>query len=296
MGCGVARTGLLTGLCFALIFSGVAHSATEPEGATPAAAQPTLLDLWFVLQTSGAVYAPYAYIVHQDTRVVQSARKQTLLRELDDLIWRLQTMGNSELAAALDQWRRHIRAVDQYRTPGQWGPAALLSNPRNGVPISAVAALGACRVPSWIEIWSAQGVQRIRWQPAMRLSTLLSDNRGILHGVDADTVVLVTPYGSILQRGIAAWNYQDMPLSPGMRLVVPLPLGGKASTWIQKTLAELLAHWLPGDNCRELKLRHKSTYGGDRHQSLLATRLYAAAHCVGVARGRRGFRSTCAAK
>lgn len=254
---GIAGAGLLAGLCCALSSPGVAASASSDSGATTVAAQPTsLLDLWFALQASGPVYAPYAYIRHRDTAAAQTARKKTLLNELDNLIWRLEAAGNSALADALSQWRQRIRKADDYRTPGHWGPAALLSSPRNGVPVSAVAAVGACQVPGWVEIWSAQGVQRVIWQPSMRLSTLLSKSK-IFNDVAADYVTLVTPYGRTLKRGIAAWNYNDMPLSPGMRVVVPLPLGGQASAWIQKTLAEFLAHLLPGDACRQMNLTYK---------------------------------------
>src|SRR5690625_4011121 len=256
-GSGASLSALLAGLCLAC--SGVAYPATNADNTTRETG-PALLNLWFVLQDSGPVYAPYAYIVHRKTRVVQTARQQTLLKELGGLIWRLRASGNAALASAMGEWRQRIQAGSNYRTPGRWGPAALMSSPRNGVPVSAVAALGACQVPNWIEVWSAQGVQRIKWRPEMRLSTLLSAN-GILHGLDADSVTLVTPYGSILQRGVAAWDFHDIPLTPGMRIVVPMPVAGEVSVWMQKALPEYLAHLLPGDHCRRLKLGHASAHG-----------------------------------
>lgn len=250
------RSGLLAGFCIVLAMGSVVSAASKTDS-TASAPEPTLLDFWFALQDSGPVYAPYAYILHRDARSAQIARKKTLIEELGNLIWRLEAAGNSTLSAALEQWRRRIREANDYRTPGQWGPAALLSSPRNGVPVSAVAAVGACKVPSWVEVWSAQGVKRIIWQPDMRLSTLLSEG-GILRHTQAKQVSVITPYGQIVQRGIAAWNYEGMPLSPGMRVVAPLPLGSQASEWIQKKLSQFLAHLLPGDTCRQITLKHES--------------------------------------
>lgn len=264
MTAGKRRTCTLVLLCTVLLFSGQAIAASDAGASASASAQhsTTLLDLWFALQESGPIYAPYAYIRHRDTRAAQGARKKALLEEIDNLIWRLEAAGASQLAGALGQWRRRIQEADDYRTPGQWGPAALLSNPRNGVPVSSIAAIGACQVPTWVEIWSAQGTQRIFWESGMRLSTLLSE-RGPLHGVNADHVTLVTPYGRTLRRGIAGWNFHDASLSPGMRIVAPLPLGGQASAWIEESLSEFLAHLLPADSCRQMNLQHEPPHAGD---------------------------------
>lgn len=262
MAAGTVRAATRIFLCAVLLFSGQVMAAAETDSATPAQHQTTLLDLWFKLQASGPVYAPYAYIRHRDTQAAQGSRKKALLEEIDNLIWRLEAAGGSQLAAALGQWRRRIEEADDYRTPGQWGPAALLSNPRNGVPVSAIAAIGACEVPGWIEVWSARGTQRIFWESGMRLSTLLSEG-SVLYGVNADHVTLVTPYGRTVRRGIAGWNFHDAPLTPGMRIVVPLPLGGQASAWIEKTLSEFLAHVLPADSCRQMNLQYEPPNAGD---------------------------------
>lgn len=255
---GVKRLGLVIGLCVAVGWGGTAAAAADGRAeATSTGAMPTLLDLWFTLQASGPIYAPYAYIRHRDTQAKQAARKRTLLEEIGNLTWRLEAAGSSALADAMGQWQRHLRAADTYRTPGHWGPAALLSGARNGVPVTAIAAVGACQVPTWVEVWSAQGVQRVRWQPGMHLSALL-DEDSVLADTVAQHVTVVMPYGNTAEYGIAAWNFENPPLLPGMRVIVPLPLGGQAATWLQSELSEFLAHLVPADQCRQIKLKHET--------------------------------------
>lgn len=255
-----SRSAMAALLCLVLACAWPAMAADNgPRAATPT----TLFDLWFRLQPAGAIAWPYTYIRHRDTDERQQRRKQTLTEVLDDLVWRLQAAGRNALAEALDEWRRRIADADDFRTPGRWGPAALMAGPRNNPPVSAIAAIGACPVPDWVAIWSAQGVRRIPWTSHMRLSTLLEDG-GALQGVTADSVSLITPYGEIHRRGIAAWNYRDAPLSPGTRIVVPLPLSGQAAVWIHDTLAEFLAHLVPSDDCRQLILSGESADPGQR--------------------------------
>ncbi|MDN5937508.1 MAG: hypothetical protein L0H83_02475 [Salinisphaera sp.] len=255
MNAGIMRFGFVACLCLALPIGGVARAAAGADQD-----RPSLLAVWFALQASGPIYPPYAYIRHRDTQAAQTARKQRLLEELDDLVWYLDTAGNAALTQALGQWQDQIRGADDYRSPGHWGAAALLSSPRNGVPLSVVAAVGACQVPNWIEIWSAQGVQRIDWQPRMRLSSLLAHS-AVVQQARAQTVTLVTPFGATVDRGIAPWNHQDIPLVPGMRIVVPLPLEGQVAVWLQKTLPAFLAHLLPADKCRQITLKHEAAGG-----------------------------------
>lgn len=251
---GVKRLGLVIGLCVVMGAGSVAAAAGQN---TTAKARPTLLDLWFTLQASGPIYAPYAYIRHRDTQAKQTARKQTLLEEIGNLTWRLEAAGNAALAQALGQWQRHLRSAEAYRTPGHWGPATLLSGARNGVPVSTIAAVGACRVPTWVEVWSVQGVQRVAWHAGMHLNALLADD-SVLGETVAQHVTVVMPYGNTADYGIAAWNFQNPPLLPGMRVVVPLPLGGQAATWLQSELSEFLAHLVPADQCRQIKLKHET--------------------------------------
>lgn len=246
-------------MCLSASLGSPALAAADNDASAGAAVQPTLLGLWFELQPLGAVSWPYAFIRHRETSATQNDRKQVLTEELDNLIWRLQAAGYSALADALTEWRQRIAVTDDFRTPGRWGPAALMANPRNSPPLSAVAAIGACRVPAWVEIWDGRGIRRIAWTPGMRLSTLLDDN-GALQSTAADTVALVTPFGEIHRRGIAAWNYRDAPISPGTRIVVPLPLDGQASVWINDRLTGFLSHLVPGDQCRQLTLNHESAH------------------------------------
>lgn len=249
--------GIVVGLCGCLLAASPVWSASDSVHEPPNTHE-SLLETWFLLERSGPVHAPYAYIRHNKTRSTVTNHKQQLMEELDHLIWHLSSIGKSRLVTHLKEWSRQIGARDEYRAPGQWGPAWLLGGARNRVPMSAVAAVGACTVPEWVEIWSADGVERIEWQPSMRLRTLLFDG-GPLLDTDADRVTLVTPYGSIEKRGIAPWNFNDMPILPGMRIVVPLPLDGRVANWMQQQLPTFLAHLTPGETCREIALRDGST-------------------------------------
>ena len=240
----------LVGLCAALGLSAAVASAVENH-ALPTG-QTTLLDKWFKLQDSGPVYAPYAFIEKNTVQAEQNARKKPLLASIDNLIWRLQAAGQGELATALSQWRRHIATATRYRSPGHWGPTALLSGTAD-IDIDSVAALGACAIPNWIEIWSAAGVRRLLWQPHMRLVKVLARN-GAANFVDTDSVTLVTPYGMVVRRAVGTLDQQDTQLLPGMRMVVPIPLGPQASDWLVQSLGAFLSHLQPGDDCRLMQV------------------------------------------
>lgn len=243
--------------CLLLSPGYAADAAANDYARSPRAAQPVLIDLWFVLENFESVAWPYAFIRHRETGESQNVRAYNLVEELDNLIWRLRAAHFSPLAQALTQWRDRIARADDFRTPGRWGPAALLANPRNRPPVSAIAAIGTCPVPGWVQIWDRHGVRRIDWLPGMRLSTLLDDD-GALHGANVDTVTLVTPQGENHERGVAAWNYRDAPVSPGTRIIVPLPLDGQASVWIHNALTEFLSHLVPGERCRQFILKPES--------------------------------------
>lgn len=248
----LSRFLLLAGLCCTLGFSSVALSATANTDARLPQHKTTLLDIWFKLQEAGPVYAPYAYIQDTGVEAKQAARKQALFAQVDNLIWRVQAVGQHSLATALSQWRRHIGNANAYRTPGHWGPAALLSSPQ-AVAIESIAAVGACSIPNWIEIWSATGVKRVPWQPDMQLNTLLLSHAG-MGAAGTGSVTLITPYGAAVERAIEPWKQHGETLSPGMRVIVPMPLGPQASTWLAQALAAFLAHLQPGDDCRQLNL------------------------------------------
>src|SRR5699024_5693257 len=115
---GKRRTCTLVLLCMVLLFGGQAATASDAGAGASAQHSTTLLDLWFALQKSGPIYAPYAYIRHRDTQSEQGTRKKALLEEIDNLVWRLEAAGASQLAEALGQWRRRIQEADDYRTPG----------------------------------------------------------------------------------------------------------------------------------------------------------------------------------
>ncbi len=265
--CRLRRAGCALGAVIACFFFSSGYAADDGERnqtntAASAPARPTLLNVWFELEQSGPVAWPYAFIRHADTGRNQSYRKQDLVEELGDLLWRLRAAHYTELADAMAEWEDRIAEADGFRTPGRWGAAALLAAPRNSPPLAAIEAVGACDVPRWVEVWDRHGVRRIEWVPGMRLGTLLDDG-GALHGVGADTVALVSPPGQVYERGIAAWNYRDAPVSPGTRIVVPLPLDGRGPVWIKDALVAFLSHLVPGDACRQLSLKHELAHDAD---------------------------------
>ncbi len=259
---GYALSAVIACFFFSIGYAADAVAGNETQTPTSATVQPTLLDVWFELEQSGPVAWPYAFIRHVETASNQTYRKQDLVEELDNLLWRLRAAHYTALAEALTQWREYIAEADDFRTPGRWDAAALLAHPRNSPPLAAIAAVGACEVPRWVEVWDRQGVRRIEWEPGMRLGTLLDDG-GALHDVGADIVALVGPRGQIHERGIAAWNYREAPVSPGTRIVVPIPLGGRGPVWIKDALAGFLSHLVPGDTCRQLSLKHEPVHDAD---------------------------------
>ncbi len=65
--------------------------------------------------------------------------------------------------------------------------------------------------------------------------------------------MLITPSGEQHPRGIASWNHQATPLTPGSRVMLKLPanLGdtGGIRELINERLPTYLATRLPGEEC-----------------------------------------------
>jgi|GEM_PF-997635 len=246
------------GLLLLCLMSGVAGAAASVDD-IDRAADAGLLQSWLKLEQDGALHAPYVYIRQRDTAARQNSRKQLILDELDRLIWRQQYAGRVDQVDSLQQWRRHIQEANAYRSPGAWDPATLLFRPRKAPPLTALAAIGACAVPDWVEIWNATGVTRIAWRGSLQLADLYKE-QGPLRHAQADHVFLIQPTGRVVQRGIAVWNRDNAAIPPGTRIVVRLPLQGRALDWLADNVTAFLAHLRPGDDCRHVQLQPDRSY------------------------------------
>lgn len=201
--------------------------------------QQSLLALWFRLQQQVQIQPPYSWIRPQASTPQQTQARTQLLTDLQPLLNTL---------PALSQWRQQLLADSDWREPGHWDVASLMTSVRKGVPTSELAAIGSCTPPNWIEVWSDKGVQRLPWRPTLRLSFLTTRHS------KADWAWLILPWGEVQKRGIAAWNLDDTELLPGTRLLLNLSQHHKATETLLPTLANYLAHLLPGDDCQQLLL------------------------------------------
>ncbi|MBB3188808.1 capsule biosynthesis GfcC family protein [Halomonas cerina] len=221
---------------------------------------PTLRDAWLQQETQPP--AGYAFMRHRDDVVAQTRQGRELEAELAIVAQQAAMQGNLAWAHALGAWRQGVAAYhqqpDQARTPGRADITALVANPRHDPPLTSLASYGACQPPSWVEVWHAGGVSRVAYRPELTVSQALreaSDGEASRH---SDTAWRITPLGQVDEVGIAAWNHQEVEITPGSRLVqrLPLPLDGFAqdasalgAAWIDTTLPHYLATRLPGDRC-----------------------------------------------
>ncbi|MES1932262.1 hypothetical protein T35B1_06620 [Salinisphaera shabanensis T35B1] len=249
--------GVLVSSVFAACLLAAAHAGaagvddSTASDASQSAGFSTVLEAWLGFPGLAQSSAPYTYLRATRTADKVEAKRQDLIRELDDLRWRLQGRGYGTFVQAVDQWKSKLATSGVFREPGDWSPAWLMAHPHRNPPISHVAAIGACAVPDWVEVWSGKGVTRTPWHTRMTLSDLAKNDVIDLDGISI--VSVVAPTGEVQRLGQAAFNYSDSELLPGSRVVLPLPLGGEAFAWIRDTIAQLLAHAPAGENCKEMR-------------------------------------------
>ncbi len=224
--------------------------AFAQDQAQPVPRDITLIDLWLAFPGTTDIAWPYSYVRLDSTDEMQQARKSDLFKQLDELDWRLENGRYRSFRPAIAQWQAVIERMSSSRVPGSWSPAWLMAHPHQSPPVSSLVALGACDVPSWVEVWDSKGVARVPWRSGLTLSELTRD----IHPVDAgpsDQVAVVGSGGHVDHYGVAAWNFADTRLVPGARVVAALPLKGEGLIWIRDAIARVLAHGVPGDGCRE---------------------------------------------
>ncbi|WP_423823851.1 capsule biosynthesis GfcC family protein [Salinisphaera sp. SPP-AMP-43] len=228
---------------------------TTLQAQTTAPVQPkaSLIDAWLSLPNVGEIAWPYAYMRASNTSDSQKAHRADLFEQFEQLRWRLNDGGYSQLANAISSWKNELLKTDDYRQPGDWSPSWLMSHPNKRPPVSRIAAIGYCDAPNTIRVWDAVGVHRRNWQPGIRLSDLLEEDEN-LSGGSTDEVALVWPRGDIDHYGVAAWNYADTELTPGTNIIGAIDLKGAVFPWMRDAIAGLLAHTPVGENCRDIPL------------------------------------------
>lgn len=247
---------LLAGLWLGTAANGALAQNTDAD---------TLADAWLRWQQDhpAPVAWQQAFALRHDTASRLAERRRRLQGELATLAVSARVAGDTARAAALLAWREHLAEwrLEESRTPGRMDLPWLGANLRDNPPLSRIAHLGVCARPTWVELWSRDGVTRIDWVPELTLSAALEALSPDAADA-ADHAAVITPTGLIRRRGVAAWNHQRTPLVPGSRVVLELPtrqgLRGALpfpgttheAELINTHLPELLATRLPGDDCR----------------------------------------------
>lgn len=241
------------GICVCVLtwFAAVGAAWAQPVS-RQALADATLINAWLAYPRLADVSAPYAFLRSAEMDEAAQRKRQTILKELDNLTWRLGDAGYSGYVDVIDQWRRHLEHVDVFRIPGRWDLAWLMAHPNHVPPANRVTALGSCVIPRWVEVWDQAGIHRYPWARQSTMSELL-ERQSIDAGPEG-RISVVSPDGDISSYGIQAWNFRDTSLAPGARLVVGLPLSGDVFPWLRKNIAQFLAYTPAGEDCRSLDL------------------------------------------
>ncbi|MFC3283769.1 capsule biosynthesis GfcC family protein [Litchfieldella rifensis] len=223
----------------------VLSSPLVAETSTPQQDVPTLLDAWLSMETLPEGQAFYLRSADIDVLEWQALRLQ---KELADQIDRQTQAGATDLAEGLAQWQRQLVEPATLRTPVRADLVLLTANPRLAPRLSSLDSYGACRIPDWLEIWNFRGVTRLDWQPGSRLiETLERMPRDAYRS--ADDAKVITPSGTTHTQGIAAWNEEDIPLTPGSRIIIELSPDNPSMRWINDHLPAYLAARMPGNDC-----------------------------------------------
>lgn len=225
--------------------------AQSPETlATDVAKPATLVQAWLEFPAGERVSPPYAYIRAGASDERLSGARSDLTAEYERLRWRLEDGGYADYVRALDAWKQEIVSRDASRVPGNWSAAYLLAHPNHVPDMKRIAAIGACRTPDAVGVWSARGYERLEWRSGLRLSDIYDTAPSLRKG-STGFVAVVDPYGQVDRYGVQAWNYADGEVAPGAQVIGSFPLSGKAFEWLQKAMADYLAHTVSGTACRE---------------------------------------------
>lgn len=214
------------------------------------------------LSSASAIAWSHAFALREDTAKTVGRQRRRLVAELETLITSARLGGNEMRAAGLTAWRQQLANDESLpaRTPGRFDLPWLGAHLRKDPPLAKVALWGSCDPPAWVEIWHLAGVTRLPWQEGMTLDEVLERLSPAAYA-SADNAWLITPTGEQHRRGIAAWNAEPTPLSPGSRVMLELPgaepslsnpLSSRslaAGGLVNERLPAYLATRLPGDDC-----------------------------------------------
>jgi len=222
-----------------------------------------LSDAWlgYLQADERRVVWSHAFALREATAEPLAGQRRRLLNELDTLVVAARVAGNATLTRGLAAWRETLADTPALpaRTPGRHDLPWLGANLRQDPALERIRHWGHCEVPGWVEIWHPGGVARLEWRAGMNLDSALNRLPGEGHrGIDR--AMVITPSGEQIARGIAAWNHQATPLSPGSRVLLALPQAGERRgalpasvrqeiSLVNERLPAYLATRLPGDDC-----------------------------------------------
>lgn len=232
-------------------------AAVAGLGAWPAAAaSPTLSQQW--LASGEAPEHPgYAFFqLHRDEPAQQDQARE-LLERLQRLEERVGTGRGPRVPEGTPAaWRGQLRAqVDQPgRSHGRADPAGLLAAPRHDPSLNLIRHYGHCTPPTWVELWTLEGVERVPWEPGMSVSSVVRALPAAARR-RVDNAALVDTRGQVRRLGVAAWNREDAPLPPGARLILEWPGEDPDGVWLNEHLPAYLGTRLPSDQCTVLSIQ-----------------------------------------
>ncbi|MDN3552583.1 capsule biosynthesis GfcC family protein [Halomonas almeriensis] len=239
-------------LCLLILATGASAQSSAPTPGQPA----TLVDAWvnWQMQRQAEQRPPfnwaYSFALRQSTQHELSPRRARLIAEIQGLAPVLEVAGKPLLSQALNRWAERLQAMPAMpaRSPEALGLLSLASELRRNPPMSEIAFLGTCQAPSWVEVWSQAGVERLAWRPNMTVESLIARLPASATR-QRDRMSVITPRGNVRTRGIADWNRQPEALAPGARVAIRLPESSREARAINRELAHFLATRLPGDDC-----------------------------------------------
>ncbi|WP_027962294.1 capsule biosynthesis GfcC family protein [Halomonas halodenitrificans] len=238
---------MLAGLVLAGLLLPLAAIAQQPA--------PRLSDAWLdtLKQSDRRVTWRHAFALEQATADALDFQRRRLMAELGPLVTEARLIDRPALAAGLRAWHAELEGQPALpaRTPGRHDLPWLGAHQRGDLPLDDISLWGHCPVPSWVEVWHHGGVSRVAWRQDMTLAQGLAALPETATR-QAETATLITPVGTLYTRGIAAWNHQATPLTPGSRVILPLPESGPysaAARVVNRRLPGYLATRLPGDAC-----------------------------------------------
>ncbi len=228
----------------------------------------TLRDAWLNAPDQPSALG-YAFMLRRQDRPQQQLTARRLLAELDALRAASTFLDHATplQAAGLDAWQERLEVYSDVRlsrTPGRSDPASLVAYPRHNPSLATVQHFGFCASPDWVEAWHPQGVTRLPFQPGMTISSALeqlTDEQPAL-SLASERAWRISPLGQISRVGIAAYNHESIELTPGSRVVLPLPWTSIGAQWVNESLPGFLATRLPGDDCVLHSLPFRESFKG----------------------------------